>query len=157
VGSGLVLALRIEIASPVFQLGRNDLSPICYAGICHYEAVRPWQSPECKSGISPPIVGIIIRQVKTTICVDKRCVGVRSVIPFVRDRVVWESQIGYSAHVSIPPIPLGSKRITRLVCFLKPLRVVPGTIITRRIITNESRVVIAGNRKRINAQEQNRC
>ncbi len=114
-------------------------------------------SGECKSGISPPIVGIIIRQVKTTICMDKRCVGVRSVIPFIRDRVVWETQIGYSAHISIPPIPLGRKRITRLVCFLKSLSVVPRTIITRRIIPNESRVVIAGNRKRINAQEQNRC
>ncbi len=88
---------------------------------------------------------------------DKRSVGVRSVIPFIRDRVVWETQFGYSAHISIPPIPLDSERITRLVCFLKSLSVVPHTIITGRIIMNESRVVIAGNRKRINAQEQSRC
>jgi hypothetical protein len=117
-----------------------------------------WQSPGCIFGISPPIVGIIIRQVKTTICMDKRrSTVVGSVIPFIRDRVVWESQIGYSAHISIPPIPLGSKRISRLVCFLKSLSVVPHSIITGRIVPNESREVIAGNSNRINAQEQNRC
>lgn len=108
--------------------------------------------------VLPPIISIIIRQVKTAIC-SRSWSGatVRSVIPFIRNWVIRKSQICYSAHESIPAVLLGSNRIGGAVCFLKSLRVVPHPVIAGGIIPNESWVVISCRRKRRSAQEQIYC